>query len=83
MHYILYHSRFTKKGASDSGRLNNEFQLTQLVSDSLSQTQVYLTPKPLSTHYIILWYYKIKEENLTVLIYFTRDKSTILIFSYF
>lgn len=69
-----------KKGMSGSGRLNNEFQLTQLVSDSLSQTQVYLTPKPLTTRYVPLQYYKIKEENLRVLIYFTRDNSTILIF---
>ena len=62
--YYCYHSHFTKKEASGSGRLNNEFKFSQLVSDSLAQTQVYMAPKPnpTTTHYITQLY-KISEEN--------------------
>ena len=74
--YYCYHSHFTKKGVSGSGRLNNEFKFSQLVSDSLAQTQVYMAPKPKppTTHYITQLY-KISEENSKALIYFTADKS--------
>ena len=44
--YYCYHSHFTKKEVSGSGKLNNEFKFSQLVSDSLAQTQVYMAPKP-------------------------------------
>ena len=62
--YYCYHSHFTKKEVSGSGRLNNEFKFSQLVSDSLAQTQVYMAPKPnpTTTHYVT-HLYNISEEN--------------------
>ena len=74
--YYCYHSHFTKKEVSGSGRLNNEFKFSQLVSDSLAQTQVYMAPKPnpTTTHYVT-HLYNISEENSRIPIYFATDKS--------
>jgi len=54
--------------------MNSKF--SQLVSDSLAQTQVYMAPKPnpTTTHYVT-HLYNISEENSRIPIYFATDKS--------
>lgn len=71
---------FYKKEASGSGRLNNEFKFSQLVSDSFQPNPSpygLQSPTPPTTHYITQLH-KISEENSRVLIYFHHRQICLL-----